>query len=167
MEKEIEFLKFQETNSQNDYIPVILDGKTIYITWKMIGDAIKEKYGDYTDPTTGRKLFDVVKNNIRESDLDYKKQLQKQIIECIESYGFTLMSENDGYFKYTFIRNENTLTISVSQNVISLYSERDGIDYKQPLAERYKIDKIEQLDFLLLNGRIGYLIERVKIINPD
>jgi hypothetical protein len=162
MEKEIEFLKFQETNSQNDYIPVILDGKTIYITWKMIGDAIKEKYGDYTDPETGRKLFDVVKNTIRESDLDYEKQLHKQIFDRMKSYGFTLLSENDGFFKYTFVSNKNTLTLYVSSNVISLYSESDGIDYKQPLAERYKIDKIEQLDFLLLNGRIGYLIERVK-----
>ena len=114
------------------------------------------------------KTFEIMPNISTVSDLGYEKQLRKQIIKCIESYGFTIYDRrNDDSDKYELNSDDNQIELLLSCNTITLAVTYFRTSQKRTIAERYRIDRIEQLDFLLLNGRIGYLIERCKKINQD
>jgi hypothetical protein len=74
----------------------------------------------------------------------------------VYKYGFVLSrtSENGVVFYKKEIR-EFVVELMVAANVYSLEYNLNGNTVK--VANRYKVKTQEQLDFLILNGRVGWL----------
>jgi hypothetical protein len=109
------------------------------------------------------KTFEIIPSELKESDLCCEKQLHKEIIKHIGYYGFYVCeSINKDTEKYELNSHDNLIELLLSFNTISLFVTYFRSAYRETIAKRYKIERIEQLDFLLLNGRIGGLIERCK-----
>lgn len=75
-------------------------------------------------------------------------------------YGFTLERITDNGFRfYTKQDNERYVELMVAGDTlsISLYNTESEQPSEMVVACRYKVETEEQLDFLLCNGRVGYL----------
>lgn len=92
-----------------------------------------------------------------------KKILYKQVIERIEKYGFVLLLEQEGYCEYVYhTNNDGVILLGLSLNAVSIHHEHADVDFKQVIADRYWIENMEQLDFLLLNSlHIGDIIKKI------
>ena len=71
----------------------------------------------------------------------------------IKQYGFVLKKEIEGHSVYTCEKDGKEVELSVWDNVYTINIICNDTIIK--VANRYRVDTQEQLDFLLLNGRIG------------
>ena len=73
----------------------------------------------------------------------------------IDKYGFSLKIEKEGHFVYTYERDGKEVELSVRDNFYTINLISNDTIIK--VANRYRVETQEQLDFLILNGRVGVL----------
>lgn len=82
----------------------------------------------------------------------------------IKKHGFELSNANPNvdYKEYTFVTDIWDIYLTVMGNRFTLSKEnrKDYLSDRDILAHRYSIENQEQLDFLILNSRIGYLFHK-------
>lgn len=91
----------------------------------------------------------------------------------VEKFGFTLArtSENGMLFYEKKMSSEYVLSVQIAADVFTVYYTRYDSngewDYEIKVANRYKVYTQEQLDFLILNGRIGHWFKSSPILKNN
>lgn len=75
----------------------------------------------------------------------------------VSKYGFELTEDKEGLLTYERKAADMTIVLIDCFDMFTLYYWQN--DSRTYVANRYRVEKQEQLDFLIFNGRIGYVFE--------
>ncbi len=124
-------------NELDNQLEIVFDGKTILLP---IVEFVR-LMNEYVENRSKRAIKTIESNT--DEGLNYSK------------FGFNLYKTSES--GCVFYRRQFEwfyLELMVSADIHSLYMNTKG-EKEMIIANRYKIDNQEQLDFLILNGRVG------------
>jgi hypothetical protein len=84
-------------------------------------------------------------------------QLESAFIDVLK-YGFTLREEKGDLRTYEKRQADLIIVLIEAANMYTLYYWQ--ADNKVNVANRYIVERQEQLDFLILNGRVGWIFKQ-------